>query len=72
MVVWWQEPSSPHALSAVPALVDLQAAHRLGGSTEPAAFARQRQLPYPRVQGPLAVSPSRGVGCVLAGTQVRS
>lgn len=30
---------------------------------------RQRRLPYPRVQRPLAVSASRGVGCVLAGTQ---
>ena len=30
---------------------------------------RQRALPYPRAQGPLAVSASRGVGCVLAGTQ---
>lgn len=33
---------------------------------------RQRRLPYPRVQRPLAVSASRGVGCVLAGTQVRA
>jgi hypothetical protein len=32
--------------------------------------ARQRRLPYGQVQRPLAVSPSRGVGCVLAGTQV--
>ena len=31
---------------------------------------RQRRLPYPRLQPPLAVSASRGVGCVLAGTQV--
>jgi hypothetical protein len=31
---------------------------------------RRRLLPYPRVQAPLAVSASRGVGCVLAGTQV--
>ncbi|KAL4428023.1 hypothetical protein ABPG75_002112 [Micractinium tetrahymenae] len=30
---------------------------------------RQRELPYPWVQAPLAVSASRGVGCVLAGTQ---
>ena len=32
---------------------------------------RQRPVPYPRVQQPLAVSASRGVGCVMAGTQVR-
>jgi hypothetical protein len=31
---------------------------------------RQRPVPYPRVQQPLAVSASRGVGCVMAGTQV--
>jgi hypothetical protein len=28
-----------------------------------------RVLPYPTAQGPLAVSASRGVGCVLAGCQ---
>ncbi|KAL4445375.1 hypothetical protein ABPG77_011200 [Micractinium sp. CCAP 211/92] len=41
-----------------------------GGGTSPLPEGcRQRELPYPRVQAPLAVSASRGVGCVLAGTQ---
>lgn len=42
-----------------------------GGSPLPQEAARQRTLPYPHAQAPLAVSASRGVGCVLAGTQVR-
>ncbi len=39
------------------------------GTAWPEEAARQRVLPYPRAQAPLAVSASRGVGCVLAGTQ---
>ena len=42
-----------------------------GSSGTPlAGDCRQRPVPYPRVQQPLAVSASRGVGCVMAGTQV--
>lgn len=41
------------------------------GTAWPEEAARQRVLPYPRAQAPLAVSASRGVGCVLAGTQAR-
>ena len=39
------------------------------GTAWPGEAVRQRVVPYPRAQAPLAVSASRGVGCVLAGTQ---
>ena len=41
-----------------------------GSGTPLPGDCRQRPVPYPRVQQPLAVSASRGVGCLMAGTQV--
>ena len=51
-------------------LCEMLLSHSGRGATPLPPDCRQRALPYPRVQQPLAVSASRGVGCVLAGTQV--
>ncbi|PSC75422.1 Anaphase-promoting complex subunit 4 [Micractinium conductrix] len=50
-------------------LCEMLLSHSGRGATPLPPDCRQRALPYPRVQQPLAVSASRGVGCVLAGTQ---
>lgn len=70
---WVQLPTDLLADSDVLALTGLMlesAGGAAGGTPLPKEGARQRLLPYPRAQAPLAVSASRGVGCVLAGTQV--
>ena len=53
----------------------LEACRRLLGAASAVTLLpegiRQRRMPYDHVQRPLAVSASRGVGCVLAEPQVR-
>ncbi|PRW05834.1 anaphase-promoting complex subunit 4 [Chlorella sorokiniana] len=70
-VQWVQLP--PDLLAEADALqlaqMLLESAGGGSGTAWPEEAARQRVLPYPRAQAPLAVSASRGVGCVLAGTQ---
>ena len=49
----------------------LESSSGSSGVALPDEGCRQCTLPYPLVQAPLAVSATRGVGCILAGTQVR-